>query len=708
MENRSIEALEIINNRDKYQDDSSRLLQAIKYIKNTIIGNTKKKLEFIDNGAIALFINLLLNEKNQDILIQVTCVLGSFSCKLERGALDICKTPNALDRLISLLSHDNQKMVESSARTIKFILGSKPQNSNHHAFNHINSFIYGAEGIRLLTSLLKHNESIQETAIIIIGQGCEPLINNRREELNTYQTQLLKSGAFDSIFSFLAPSKSKLQEQCLVAVELLTRDNATVCQHLVNRSPDYVELRLIVHLAKSQSPRTKLLAATIICNIDQTKCLPPPFSPVMTKLLPMIVRLMSPQTCASPTGTGHESGSSMMMNGSDTIPAGGSGGTSNNNAHLGNIEEEQSIREDIPAFLARVVSESEELQRVAAECESLIKLVGYIRDRKSSNKLLENALTAIAVLCSTREDSRRQVAESKAIPIIVQLLDSSQPSIKAAACRCIKSLSRSIKQLRTFLYDSAVGQPFPKLIVDPSLEVRVNALASICNLVIDFSPMKQEMIDSGVMKKLVEYLLDGQCEHQVRLNSAWALKNMLFMADVPIKEALLKEISLDNLATLTRETNPAISEQILSLFRNLLYKDSTNIITDEHGLLLIRLVEQLINNPTYSTNDAVIKQALFVVCNLASNKEIHRNQIITSPIFQKIIYYLENSNNHEIKITSIWCLTNLVKFEDITKEQRIKKIRDNGCIDIVNMMVEGSNEDLKIRSKELLKSFSQN
>ncbi|EGG15171.1 hypothetical protein DFA_09997 [Cavenderia fasciculata] len=45
------------------------------------------------------------------------------------------------------------------------------------------------------------------------------------------------------------------------------------------------------------------------------------------------------------------------MNGSDTIPVGGSGGTSNNNTHLGNIEEEQSIREDIPAFLARVVSE---------------------------------------------------------------------------------------------------------------------------------------------------------------------------------------------------------------------------------------------------------------------------------------------------------------------------------------------------------------
>lgn len=54
-------------------------------------------------------------------------------------------------------------------------------------------------------------------------------------------------------------------------------------------------------------------------------------------------------------------------------------------------------------------------------------------------------------------------------------------------------------------------------------EVKSGVVAVLSNLALEFSPMKQSLIDRGVIEVFVEFLKDGRLE-DLRLNAIWALK----------------------------------------------------------------------------------------------------------------------------------------------------------------------------------------
>lgn len=107
------------------------------------------------------------------------------------------------------------------------------------------------------------------------------------------------------------------------------------------------------------------------------------------------------------------------------------------------------------------------------------------------DKRLDCALIVIASLSTSNEENRKSIVECKFLSLIVESLSSSNTNLRISACQCARNLSRSVKNLRTNLFDAGIAKPLLKLLRDSSLIVQITACATICNMVLDFSPIKK-------------------------------------------------------------------------------------------------------------------------------------------------------------------------------------------------------------------------
>lgn len=160
--------------------------------------------------------------------------------------------------------------------------------------------------------------------------------------------------------------------------------------------------------------------------------------------------------------------------------------------------------------LAYLIGDNPALQRETIGCHSIGKLASILREtgeyelnRYSEygsghssltlgrySQLKEGVFIALAAIASSQDDCRKLILESGVLKYAAKSLRSSSAAERAAACQCIRSLSRSAKALRTSLVDENVLGPMLSLLDDDDSMVKISACASICNLILDFSPMK--------------------------------------------------------------------------------------------------------------------------------------------------------------------------------------------------------------------------
>lgn len=146
-----------------------------------------------------------------------------------------------------------------------------------------------------------------------------------------------------------------------------------------------------------------------------------------------------------------------------------------------------------------------------------------------------------------REECRKQVIDTKLLPKIVKALSHPNPTIRSAACNLTRSLSRSVKNLRTTLVDAGVAIPLFKLLSDDSIQVKITASATLCNIVLDFSPMKVIVLENGGVEVLVSLI--HTTDESLKLNIVWALKNLLYQADSTIKDRVMLHLGWQGLDT---------------------------------------------------------------------------------------------------------------------------------------------------------------
>ncbi|PYI04218.1 armadillo repeat protein [Aspergillus sclerotiicarbonarius CBS 121057] len=168
----------------------------------------------------------------------------------------------------------------------------------------------------------------------------------------------------------------------------------------------------------------------------------------------------------------------------------------------------------------------------------------------------ENILKALAALVPFKDEYRKAVCENGVVPYIIdslkpcsddQLADTTTPKNTAthgnptptllAACGAARMLTRSVSVLRTSMIDAGVATPLFVLIKHPDIEVQIAATQVICNLALDFSPMKEAIISADVLPTLCEHAYSPSTK--LRIESLWALKHVAYNSTNDVKVRII-------------------------------------------------------------------------------------------------------------------------------------------------------------------------
>ncbi|KAK0613820.1 armadillo repeat protein [Immersiella caudata] len=189
-------------------------------------------------------------------------------------------------------------------------------------------------------------------------------------------------------------------------------------------------------------------------------------------------------------------------------------------------------------------------------------------------KMRESMLKLVAGLVANKEDYRKAIADHDVLPYIVESLSAtpSKPknakekskaekdgdeedmeihresspygsnpnAVIMAACHVIRVLSRSPSNLRTVLTDHGVAKPIFRLLKHNVADIQIAACGAVCNLVLNHSPMRETLLELGVLKVLCEQARSGN--PGLRLNAMWALKHLVDKAGDGLKKQALQEL----------------------------------------------------------------------------------------------------------------------------------------------------------------------
>lgn len=142
-------------------------------------------------------------------------------------------------------------------------------------------------------------------------------------------------------------------------------------------------------------------------------------------------------------------------------------------------------------------------------------------------------------------------------------------SVLIAACLAAKSMSRSVSLMRTSLVDAALAKPIYALMLRKSPDVILAATEVICNLVMDFSPMRSDLVDEGVITTLCDQAHES--EPRLRGTSLWALKHLVSQAPEEVKIACIRGLG------------PAWLDQIISSSPSALIAQKAQPFSTIHG-----------------------------------------------------------------------------------------------------------------------------
>ncbi|KAM4658776.1 armadillo repeat-containing protein 8 isoform 6-T6 [Amazona ochrocephala] len=657
--------------------DPQKVLQGVIDMKNAVIGNNKQKANLIVLGAVPSlkvstrkefscwrssgivkwkglmnggnWLLYLLQQETSSTELRTECavVLGSLAMGTEnnvKSLLDCHIIPALLQGLLS----PDLKFIEACLRCLRtiFISPVTPED-----------LLYtDATVISHLMALLSRSRYTQEYICQIFSHCCklqhwhscgfkslpQPLLCANGPD---HQTILFNHGAVQNIAHLLVSTSYKVRMQALKCFSVLAFENPQVSMTLVNVSVDGELLpQIFVKMLQRDKPiEMQLTSAKCLTSMCRAGAIRTDDSCIVLKTLPCLVRMCSKERLLEERVEGAET-------------------------------------------LAYLIETDVELQRIASITDHLIvMLADYFKypssvsaitdikrldhDLKHAHELRQAAFKLYASLGANDEDIRKKIIETEnMMDRIVNGLSESSIKVRLAAVRCLHSLSRSVQQLRTSFQDHAVWKPLMKVLQNAPNEILVVASSTLCNLLLEFSPSKEPILESGAIELLCSLT---QSENlALRVNGIWALMNMAFQAEQKIKSDILRGLSTEQLFQLLSDSDVNVLMKTLGLLRNLL---STR--------------------PT-----------LCILANIADGTTAKELIMTNDDILQKIKYYMSHSNA-KLQLAAMFCISNLIWNEEEGSQERQDKLRDMGIVDILHKLSQSSDPNLCDKAKTALQQY---
>lgn len=163
------------------------------------------------------------------------------------------------------------------------------------------------------------------------------------------------------------------------------------------------------------------------------------------------------------------------------------------------------------------------------------------------------------------------------------------------------------------------------------------ASSTLCNLLLEFSPSKEPILESGGVELLCS--LTRRPDPALRLNGIWALMNVAFQAEQRVKSQILSCLGTDQIFRLLADPELAVLMKTLGLLRNLLStKAHIDRIMLEHSAHVMQAVILVLEDPEHPAD--VKEQALCILANVADGDRARDHIMANEDVLKKLMDYM--------------------------------------------------------------------
>ncbi|CAH2306074.1 armadillo repeat-containing 8 isoform X1 [Pelobates cultripes] len=643
-----------------FDPDPQKVLQGVVDMKNAVIGNNKQKANLIVLGAVPRLLYLLQQETSStELKTECAVVLGSLSMGTEnnvKSLLDCHIIPALLQGLLSA----DIRFIEACLRCLRTIFTSP--------VTPVELLYTDATVIPHLMLLLSRSLYSQEYICQIFAHCCKA---------PDHQTILFNHGVVQNIAHLLTSMSYKVRMQALKCFSVLAFDNPQVSMTLVNVLVDGELLpQIFVKMLQRDKPiEMQLTAAKCLTYMCRAGSIRTDDTCIVLKTLPCLVRMCNKERLLEE-----------RVEGAETL------------AYL--IEPDVELQR-IASITDHLISMLADYFKYPSSVSAITDIKRLDHDLKHAHELRQAAFKLYASLGANDEDIRKKIIEAEhMMDRIVNGLSESSVKVRLAAVRCLHSLSRSVQQLRTSFQDHAVWKPLMKVLQNAPDDILVVASSTLCNLLLEFSPSKEPILESGAVELLCSLTLSEN--PALRVNGIWALMNMAFQADQKIKSDILRGLSTEQLFRLLSDSDVNVLMKTLGLLRNLLStRPHIDQIMSTHGKQIMQAVTFILEG---EHNIEVKEQTLCILANIADGTTAKDLIMTNDDILQKIKYYVGHSNL-KLQLAAMFCIANLTWNEEEGSQERQDKLREIGIVEILHKLSQSTDPNLCDKAKTALQQY---